>query len=617
MKGHFFYILFLALMIFHLQVQGQQGFSLSAITWGLPAGGQLIGGHSFGFNNTSYSGSSSAGNQAWSSIDMNGDGQTDLVITAEGNGAYLDGFGAGTSSQLWKVYPGEAGGFSKTALSWALPQGGAVTGTHSYGFNSTHDNGSTSLNDQGWSLQDMNGDKLPDLLVFAQGDGSYKDCFGISTSAPWWNVYLNLGNGFSGTAVKWWLPAGGQLFTGHLNGFNNVADNGSNEANDQGWQLSDLDGDTKPDLIVFTQGDGSYNQSFGVGTNPHWKVYLNEGNKFSSSALTWSLPAGGKFTGGYDYGFNSINSIGSANINDLAWQMSDMNGDSKPDLVIVAQGDGTFKNDFSSSTNRYWKVYFNEGTKFSASTHTWVVPAGGQVNNNFNLGYNAYSYAGTFAMNNQGWQVMDLDGDNRPDLVVYAKGNGSSLDCYGAGSANPYWKVYLNTASGFSASSVNWSLPQGGRLISNLNSGYNSIFSLGSNDNGNQGWACMDVNGDKNPDLLVFSEGDGAYRNCFAAGTANQHWRVYVNTSTSNAVFEEISPGWFSVYPNPVEELIIVERPFPANDETGVIYDLSGRPVKQFKLSHSREEVAINGLDAGVYYVFLSKHALPAKLIKQ
>src|SRR5690606_15581258 len=113
------------------------------------------------------------------------------------------------------------------------------------------------------------------LVITSQGNGSYKDSFGVGTS-PYWRVYLNTGSGFSTTLINWTLPAGGYKDSGgHNYGFYGTAEDGYYYSGCQGWSTMDINGDGKVDMIVTSQGNGTYKDSFGVGSSPYWKVYLS------------------------------------------------------------------------------------------------------------------------------------------------------------------------------------------------------------------------------------------------------------------------------------------------------------------------------------------------------
>ncbi len=423
-------------------------------------------------------------------------------------------------------------GFSTTAVNWNLPSGGKVLSSHNYSFNDMFYAGTYDTGNQSWATMDINGDKKADLVIYAQGDGTYRDCFGAGSS-PYWKVYLNTGAGFSASPINWTLPAGGKVLSGHNYSFNDIAYAGTYDAGNQSWSTMDINGDGKVDLVVCAQGDGTYRDCFGIGSSPHWMVYLNTGTGFSTTASNWSLPAGGKTLSSHFYSFNDISYAGTYDAGNQSWTTMDINGDSKVDLVVHAQGDGTYRDCFGAGASAYWKVYLNTGTGFSSTYTSWNLPSGGKVLSSHNYSFNDISYTGTYDLGNQSWTTMDINGDKKPDLVIHAEGDGTYRNCYGVG-ASPYWKVYLNNGAGFAASYTNWSLPAGGKVLSSHNYSFNDITYAGTYDAGNQGWTTMDINGDGLADLVINSQGDGTYRNCFGTGT-NTYWNVYLNSGTGFA----------------------------------------------------------------------------------
>ena len=102
-------LLCLALLTSHELVLAQ-GFPTSAVNWGLPSGGLLEGGITYGYNALGGTASylQSNGSESWGLSDMNGDGKPDLVVTAQVNGnGDVQEFSPGSNS-YWKVYLGDA-----------------------------------------------------------------------------------------------------------------------------------------------------------------------------------------------------------------------------------------------------------------------------------------------------------------------------------------------------------------------------------------------------------------------------------------------------------------------------------------------------------------------------
>jgi hypothetical protein len=148
------------------------------------------------------------------------------------------------------------------------------------------------------------------------------------------------------------LPAGGKLTGGNNLGFDNLSGLAlsSDDTGSQSWTIADIDGDGKADLIVTAQLQGGNVTSFSPSSAQYWKVYSNDGTGFSTTPLNWSLPAGGKLSGGMMYGFSNITGAAAGNddTGSQSWSFIDMDGDKKADLVVTAQLTGRSDNQFFS-----------------------------------------------------------------------------------------------------------------------------------------------------------------------------------------------------------------------------------------------------------------------------
>jgi hypothetical protein len=125
--------------------------------------------------------------------------------------------------------------------------------------------------------------------------------------------------------------------------------------------MLDMNSDAHPDLVVSAQRNANgYVQEFSPGSNSYWKVYLNNGSGFGSSATTWSLPSGGYIEGGVTYGYQGVggNAMSFHDTGSETWSVADMDHDGGLDLVVCAQRNANgYVQEFSPGSNSYWKVY--------------------------------------------------------------------------------------------------------------------------------------------------------------------------------------------------------------------------------------------------------------------
>lgn len=436
-------LLSIVLLFFSLSSFGQ-GFPTTAVNYSLPTGGYISSSHNYGYFNLAETGSYDSNSNGWSIMDMNNDQKPDLVVTSKGTGTYRDCFGL-PSSQYWKVYLNNGTSYSTTPINWTLPTGGYYDGSHLYGYFSISTMGSYHNSSNGWNLMDMNNDHLPDLVVVCQGNGTYRNCFGLPSS-QYWKVYAGSATGFSTTAVNWSLPTGGYNDGSHLYGYFGTDEIGGYYQNCNGWSVIDFNNDNKPDLVVTSEGTGTFKDCFGLPNNQYWKVYLNNGAGFNTTPINWTLPSGGYTSSGHNYGYFATS--GDPYYGNLSngWSLSDLNNDHLIDLVVTTIGDGTYANCFGVGSSPYWKVYYNTGNGFNTNAVNWTLPAGGYLSSGHLYGYNMLANTGSYDVNSNGWSVIDINGDNKSDLVLFSQGTGTYRDCFGVPN-NQYWKVFLNSFS--------------------------------------------------------------------------------------------------------------------------------------------------------------------------
>lgn len=186
------------------------------------------------------------------------------------------------------------------------------------------------------------------------------------------------------------------------------------------YSLLDLTNDGDADIVVFQdQCDATVGQS-------HWDVYAAGDSGFAAAPSPYALPAPRCNTS-----FDAAEGTGA-----VSFSLLDMNDDARPDLVVTAdQCDATVG-------QTHWDVYLGSASGFAAAPISYSIPAP-RCQRNFDAlgGYGAVGY-----------QVLDLDGDGRSELVVYHD------DCDSTVGAT-HWDVYRAGNAGFAAAPTSFSLP--------------------------------------------------------------------------------------------------------------------------------------------------------------
>jgi hypothetical protein len=218
------------------------GFAKTATSWPVPAHPTNTKGFFAVSETKNY-------DPTWSTFDIDGDGKPDLVFTFDAS----DVFGGNTAAAHWKVFKNTGSGFSKTALSWAVP----AHPTNTKGFFAVSE---TKNYDPTWSTLDLDGDGKPDLVFTFDA----ADVFGGNTAAAHWKVFKNTGSGFSKTAISWGVPA----HPTNTKGFFSVSET---KSYDPTWSTFDLDGDGNIDLVFTFDASNVFGDNTATA---HWKAYL-------------------------------------------------------------------------------------------------------------------------------------------------------------------------------------------------------------------------------------------------------------------------------------------------------------------------------------------------------
>lgn len=464
-------------------------------------------------------------------IDMNGDGKMDLVDTEnQATENTYDTFLNG-SQKYWKVYLGNGTSFSATATQWNIP---AVSDWYEF-----------RLSYEYHTVIDMNGDGKPDFVdTENEATESTFDTF-LNGGQKYWKVYLNTGSGFSATATQWNIPASSDWYEFRL-------------AHDY-HTLVDMNGDAKPDFVdTENQATESTFDVFMNGSQKHWKVYLNTGSGFSSTATQWNIPASSDW---YEfrlaYEFHSV---------------IDMNGDDKPDFVDTENQATEGTSDvFMNGSQKFWKVFLNTGSGFSASATQWNIPAVSDGSDYF-IGYVFHT-------------VIDMDGDKKPEFVDTENHATESVSDVFVTGGQKHWKVYANTGAGFAAGATQWNIPQ-----SSDDSDYQIAYFYHT---------VVDMNGDRKPEFIDSeNEAIASSSQVFFNGS-QKYWKVYLNNTPTLSTESMTATAGFSLYPNPAQTHFSLH--FEGEIQSVSIYSISGARIRS--IENISGQIDVSDLQKGLYLV--------------
>jgi hypothetical protein len=212
-----------------------------------------------------------------------------------------------------------------------------------------------------------------------------------------------------------------------------------------------------------------------------WLLWQGTPDGWTERPRRWSIP--------FD-----LRPVGSPLSSDL-YALADLTGDGRADFVVTRRGDSTPNDPLIGRA--HWLVYENTGDGFADAPVQWRLPFSLQDGGDHSdLGTNAHT-------------LLDLDGDARPDFVVFRDSELPERDPL-IGKA--YWRVYPNTGEGFAAESMRYTLP----------------YSLNENtdfrDLGTNGHSVLDLDGDRRPDFVVLND-DELPRADPLIGRA--YWRIH------------------------------------------------------------------------------------------
>jgi hypothetical protein len=401
-------------------------------------------------------------------LDVDGDRVADILVPSRCNDS-------ATGNTRWILHKGGAAGFAPAA-DFALPTGYGTNAFTTLSATMSCSGGATS---PGYFLADLDGDFRPDLVLTSR-------CADAATGVTKWLVHHNDGTGFATTPTDFTLPQGfvtadGSVPFAGLTG----ALSCSGGANLPEYTVVDMNGDRRPDLLVTQRCADTATGS------TQWIVYPNTGAGFATTPTTFALPTA--------YGIGAFPTIEHtdtcATTAGITYKLLDFDGDLRPELVVTRHC-----NDALVGASR-WLVHPNTGTGFGSSS-VFTLPSGYQAKG----GGPAFATLDSLGADCAGganipfYGTFDLDGDLRPDLVMFARCNDSLT-------GRTSWGLQRNTGSAFAIRET-FALPSGYTVTGGLP--FPAFAGQQDCVGGHLGWAALDMNGDLKPDLLITERcGDG------------------------------------------------------------------------------------------------------------
>ncbi len=257
----------------------------------------------------------------------------------------------------WRWYRGVDGGFEAVSRPWALPEG-----IDHAPFGRLGDAAGETFE---WDLRDLDGDGVPDLVV-------YVDDARPEVGQTVWRSWAGSATGFVGPERPWALPADGLDHWGSPRG--------------APWALVTLDRLPRPELVLRSEPADAT-----VGTTL-WRVWRAGPDGFVAPAEGFDLPT--DYTPGFFEG-----------VDGGLWTARDLDGDGALDLVVTESDDAAAVEPGRTE----WHLHRGDRAWFDARPRSFELPPAYPV--------------GTFAHAAGGhgptiWGLTDVNGDDRPDVLV-------------------------------------------------------------------------------------------------------------------------------------------------------------------------------------------------------
>ena len=269
------------------------------------------------------------------------------------------------------------------------------------------------------SLRDLDGDGRPELIQTADDHRDGSHVFRDQAGA-FWKVWRSQATGFNGQFTRWTVPDSG------LNdGFFTLT-----WARGQRWfTVMDLDGDGRSDLVQTADPARDGGHVWSDQTGAYWKVWLGQAQGFAPTHRRWPVPASGLSDGFFFTHWT---------MGERSFSTLDMNGDGRVDMVQTADPQRAGGYVHTDENGAFWRVWLNDGNRFSEHGQRWSVPDSGLADGFFTPWYQ---------QGERGFATMDLTGDGLPDLIQTAD-NARPGGHIWRDASGPFWKVWVGSPNG-------------------------------------------------------------------------------------------------------------------------------------------------------------------------
>ncbi len=454
-------------------------------------------------------------------------------------------------------------------------------------------------------------------------------------------------------------------------------------ANPRNVAVVDINGDNKPDLAVANQTAGTLSVFKNVGKNG--TILFASKIDFTAGSGSFDI-AYGDFDGDGkpDLAVTNANSGGSSTVsifkntssgqnisfaNKIDYEcgasatgvaVGDLDGDGKPDLVVASVNSVSifvFKN-----TSTPQSVSFAPGVSYNAGRpervsigdlsgdgkpEIVIADFNGFVSvfknessqGNISLGTKMDFEAGSFPVD---VSIGDLDGDNKPDLVVanFVSNNVSVLRSTSFNGGISF-APKENYATGENPQIVSIGDADGDGKVDlavNSNTLHNASILKNTSTKGNISFMPKvdfaatynptsakldDLNGDGKPDLIIANNTLGniaVYKNIIPAQNVSAYAKTTSNTGVNDNTFKEPELGSINVSPNPSANKAVLHIPGNFVNATVHIADANGKIVMRLmQIKNNSTPLPVEKFAKGIYFITVlsEQGSKVVKLIKE